>query len=92
MEAVGPDGQERPLDLHRLPAAYSGVPYVLGSFDSLPAEAKASACRGLGEAARVQYPDVAGVVVEHIRYHVSNGAAAPAPAPTRIRSYRCSLG
>jgi hypothetical protein len=91
--AVAPDGRERLLDLHRLPAAYHGVPYVLGSFEGLSAEAKESACRGLGEAARLQYPDVTGVVIDHIRGSVARGPDAPVAAPSgRIRSYQCRLG
>jgi hypothetical protein len=88
--AVQPDGAERSLDIRHLPVAYHGVNHLLGDFEGLSAEARHAACLGLVEAARVQYPDVVGVAIDHIFGHVAAGPDdPPRPPPRRVRVHQC---
>jgi hypothetical protein len=90
--AVGADGIERSVDLRHLPAAYHGVPYLLNGFSGLPAADREAACSALGVAARAQYPDVAGVAVDHVLGRIPVDPDGPASPPSRrIRVHQCTL-
>jgi hypothetical protein len=90
--AVEPDGNERSVDIRHAPAAYHGVNYFLGDFEGLSAEEREAACLGLVEAARRQYPDVAGVAIDHILGYVQTGPDdVPRPPSQRIRVHQCSV-
>jgi hypothetical protein len=91
--AVGPDGDERYVELRDLPTAYHGVAYFLGDLAARSAEDQEAACLALGEAARTQYPEVVGVVVDRIRGRVPTDPDDPPSGPSgRIRTYQCRLG
>jgi hypothetical protein len=91
--AVAPDGQERALDLQRLPAAYHGVNYYLGGFAGRPEGDREAACRALGDAARIQFPDSTGVAVDRVRYRIRTDPDAPlGPPGERVRTHQCRLG
>jgi len=89
--ALEPDGNVASLDIRRLPVAYHGVNHLLNDFDALSHDERQAACLGLIEAARLQYPDVTGVAIDHIRGHVLvHPGDTPRPPSDRIRVHRCS--
>ncbi|MCA1842208.1 MAG: hypothetical protein LC792_03275 [Actinobacteria bacterium] len=88
--AVERDGSVASLDIRNLPAAYHGVNHLLNDFDALSHDERQAACVGLIEAARLQYPDVTGVAIDHIRGHVPvHPADPPRPPSRRIRIHQC---
>jgi hypothetical protein len=89
--AVGSDGNERVVDIRRTPAAFHGVNHFLNDVERLTDEEREAACLGLIEAARLQYPDVAGVAIDHIVGHVPvHPGDALGPPANRIRIHQCS--
>lgn len=91
--AVGYDGNERVVDLRHAPAAFHGVNHFLNDVDGLTDEQREAACLGLVEAARRQYPDVAGVAIDHIvGYVLVHPGDPPRPPSQRIRIHQCSAG
>jgi hypothetical protein len=93
VRAVGVDGSERSVDLRNMPAAYHGVTHFLSDFEGLSAEDREAACLALGQAARQQYPGVAGVAIDHVlgRVPVDPGGP-PSPSSRRLRIHQCELG
>jgi hypothetical protein len=90
--AVGVDGSQRSVDLRHVPAAYHGVNHFLSDFKGLPAEHRQRACLALGQVARAQYTEVAGVAIDHVFGRIPVDPDAPlSPASQRIRVHQCRL-
>jgi hypothetical protein len=90
--AVGVDGRQQSVDLRHMPAAYHGVTHFLSDFEGLPDEHRQRACLALGQVARVQYTDVAGVAIDHVLGRIPVDPGTPhSPPSRRIRVHQCQL-